>query len=289
MRPIIKLLPIALLALTVALPAQEAPVKEKKLSPLEQAIEKAMATSPEVRLAEAEVQKALANLAIVKAEVAEKVLANDRAQRLRELEIQSAYSNLERVKKLYEAGNVDRTVFQEAENRVMEAQMERDHMKLRQQLISLDPGTYGLVINEARPMNWQIREQKPAAVDPVEQPKKVSLDDPEYANVRSLLARHIKLPTTSYSSDTLFETLRSTSNLGFLLDNSLNNYFSLDDMKIQLTIEGPQTVGDYLLAISDQTGFGFVIRPYGIFVTVKQNAVRYGVPSIPAADPLRRR
>lgn len=279
--PIAALLAAGLLCgIVAAQPPNEAPEELQ----LDERIRRALARSPELRLAEAELARARAQLAIARDEVIARVLEAERERKQLEHELRATVERLRSRMKLHEMGRVETGEVQALEAEVAHIKLALEHHEVREawrregkdRVVSLDDVT-------PRPVG--LDDVTPRSPQGMEKPPRED-DTPTHPEIEKKLDARISVPTDALSTRDFWKFLQGASGISILVDNQVRDDYEDEGTVIRVPLEGKHRVEDILHAVTDLTDLVFVLRPYGLFVTYSGDARNYDTRTIPK---LRRR
>lgn len=261
-------------------PQPEVPGEKQAELPLEVVIERALTSSPEIQIAEAQLREAEARLKQVRTEVAQKALTAFHDRLKTEQTIEETRKALEELKAVADSDLKAAPALMEMQQRLAQAQAElaRQDVALR----GLENPETVIVSRVGRGDTGMGQDRSRLFRGPRIQRPRPRLEDMPESETAKLLEALVSLEFEDRALAEIFGYVRDYFGLNVVLDANLQKAqypgkIQLDDVRLR----------DALLAMAESFGdMVFLVRDYGVFVTTRENAETIAAPSIPENVPL---
>lgn len=238
---------------------------------LDEMIATALKASPEVLLAEAKLRQAQAELNQTRLKVTRDVVGAFNERKQKQISLTGSMQRLQEVQKASASGLVERSALEQARGQAGEAELgvaqtEADIRYLLGVGSQLDGSLLRLSVQGAEPRARAIA--RPGNV-------------PEA--LTEALARPVSGPFVETNLQDLAKHLSDQARVAIILD--AQNFSEPAESKISMALREPITLASVLQALADQHQYCFLLREYGIMVTVEDRARSIRAPSIPQDLP----
>jgi hypothetical protein len=265
-------------------PEAKKPDKPNEMS-LEEMLNKAFKDNPDIRVAEAKVREAEAELNRARLQVTQKVIALHRALEAQRSLTELAQKNLDQVRRERKANDTDQNFGAMAQNRLAKAKEKLAEIEaelpylignppvadrkldfslsnlheltpqlqfrpIRRELIELKP--FDITLDRRLPINWPF-PAGPATGSKVDQ-------------LRKDLDKNMKVQFEDALFSEVIERIELTSGIAFRILDTKERDISFQ--KVTLKLKDSVTIGAALQALEDSfPGLRFIVRDYGVLVT----------------------